>query len=162
MTYIKQYFQRELRAPSDLSPSDLVEYPTQLAPTIIEAIITRGARSFWASDLDHKLGLNALAQFGMELLMGAKRDLIKEVRGIRGRDGEDPSEIDIDVVGVGLYSGAQLVDITRKLGPTEGVTVEGQLAGIDDKLQQLIEAGADPETISGILDGITTIITLLG
>lgn len=155
-----QYFQKAVVIP-DTTTSDLAEYDIRTLPLVVGALETRKASSFYASEADWLRGTLSINRLQKELLMGAKKDIIAEIRHVRGREGGTLAELDIDVVGIGLYAGTQLLDISTKLGPDGFTNLQGELENVNVKLQTLIDNAQTPEDTENILSLLAQIAGLL-
>lgn len=152
---VQPYFQRELVGPLP-TPSDISEYPTQLAPIIVDSLLTRRNRSFWASELDHQRGLQEINLYLIGVLMGAKEDIIREVRDARGNYYGQVLDSSTQAHTIGAYPGTSLNDILlamREIPETD--TLDEHLTDIRAKLQMMLDGAVDPAT------GETTLSTLL-
>lgn len=149
-----QFFQSKVVVPLELD-SDLAEYSIQSVPMLLGALETRKLRSFYASDADTKEAVEQITKLQKELMMGAKRDLIIELRDLRGDYYGTITEKDPDIVAIGQYAGASLNDMLltmREIPATD--TVDEHLTAIRDKIQEYLDGQVDPvtgETVLGIL-----------
>ena len=156
-----QYFQRLVQIPVG-TMGDIAEYDISAVPLFIGALETRKARSFYATEGDWLRGTLAINRLQRSLLMGAVRDLVIEIRGTRGREGEVFGEVDPDIVPIGLYSGVQMKDILSKLGSDPLITIEGQLTDVNMKLQALVDAAQTPDDKAALLGVLQNILLALG
>lgn len=156
-----QYFQKLVQVPISTA-GDIAEYDIATVPLIVGSLETRKARSFYASEGDWLRGTLSINRLQRNMLMGAVRDLVIEIRGVRGRNGEGFADTDPDIVPIGLYSGVQMNDILNKLGTTAGVTLDAELQAINTKLQLLVDNATNPEDQEALLQVLGNILLALG
>ena len=140
--------------------NELCEVATRYVPLVIAAIEGRKARSFWLTPGDHMAAYNHLCAQQAALLMGAKEDIIQEIRDTRGPlNGTDPT--DLVSFPVGTFPGFDLASIAIQLN-TEGQNVAQLQAAAGVKLEEirvLLEAQAESE--GGQLEALLNIVGLL-
>jgi len=155
-----QFFQSQIVIPA-INFSDITEYDIAIVPLVVGALQTRKTRSFYASQVDYEAAYLKISRLQRDLLMGAIRDLVIEVRQTRGFPGETIGDLDPDVVAIGLYPGTQLLDLSTKLGPDGFTNLQLQLEGVNTKLQTLIDSGGTPEDFADIISLLGQVVTLL-
>lgn len=145
---------------ADGTLAELCEVAPRYVPLIISAIEGRKARSFWATPADHSAAYNHLCAQQAALLMGAKDDIIQEVRDVRGPlNGTDPS--DLVSFPVGTFPGWNLGGIGVQLNDGgQNVAQLQTAAGAKlEEIRALLEAQATSE--GGQLDALLNIVALL-
>lgn len=132
---------------------ELVEADPRIVPTLLAAMEPRKTRSSWLSDADFEVGYDALCKQGVALLMGAREDIIREIRGVRGTE-PFTTDTSLESYPVGDYPGAQLADLLRQQ------EVDGEsTAQILVSIRQLIqEQGTDSEELLELLGQIALLL----
>jgi hypothetical protein len=156
-----RYFQSQIEVLPEVE-SDIAEYSVQAVGLLIGALETRKARSFFVASPDWLEAYDQICELQRGLLMGAKRDIIKEIRSARGDFYGDTQNIDPDIVGVGLYAGASLNDVLLAIRPTStSDTVDSQLTAINTKLQTIIDSAQSPEQQEALMTILQNILLAL-
>lgn len=150
-----RFFESQLFLPL-LNNGDIAEYNIRIVPTAISALETRKGRTFWLSDAEHIEAVQELSLLQMGLLMGAKRDIIREIRSARGDYYGSVQTTDPDIVGIGLYAGASLNDVLLAIREdasedTIGTRIDRGNVTLNEIKEALLATGPEGETQLGIL-----------
>lgn len=150
-----QYFQRLVPVPNTTT-GDMAEYDIRIVPLVVGSLETRKARSFFASEADWQRGTLSINRLQESILMGAKEDLIREIRGARGNKFSTVYDTTLAAYPVGSYPGASLNDVLVAIKETpESDSVNEQLTLVVNLLTEIRDGGGTAEDFEGIL-------TLLG
>lgn len=104
------------RRPSSAAPyvgELLVCADVSCVPLILADLEARKTRALWVSDEDFATGYDALCKQEVALLMDAREDIIREIRGVRGSWENLPT--DLESYPVGAFPGVQLQGIEQAL-----------------------------------------------
>lgn len=126
---------------------------TPLVPMTIDALERRKSPAFWYDRQSFELAYNDISRQQWNLLMDAKEDIIREIRGVRGSFGG--ADTTLEAFPVGTYPGVQLRDVVVSLYSDESVNVANLLTEIRNILQT---QGQGDE---GQLDALLQIVALL-
>lgn len=116
------YFESENIAPEDYTTA-MVCIPTRYVPSIVSALETRKARSFWATDADFYRAYQVYTEVQMSLLNDCSEKIVNNIIALRGAGPTQPRD---PVTGVPLVSpsGSTLVDIYSALVRDETTLID--------------------------------------
>jgi hypothetical protein len=154
------YFEKGLSASEELE-GELAEYPVQAVPLLLSALEPRKARHFYKSDGDHTRAVAYITALQAGLLMGAKRDIIIEIRSARGDYYDTVINPDPDITPVGQYSGASTNDVLGALRPRSSQTTILEVLDDIKVAVEAIAADAQAEDNAALLAKLTEIAALL-
>lgn len=133
--------------------AELVEVDPAYVPMLLQDLEPRKVKSLWTSPEQWAIGYDAVCKQQEALLMGAREDIIREIRSARGSI--PPGEpTDLETYPVGSYPGVALADIVGSLN-TNGRSAALILSSIETILQTQAEGEG------GQLDALLQIVALL-
>lgn len=132
---------------------ELVEVAPAYVPMLLQDLEPRKAKSLWTSPEQWAIGYDAVCKQQEALLMGAREDIIREIRDTRGSIPEG-APTDLETYPVGTYPGIQIADVVGSLN-TNGRSAASILASVESILQ------AQGEGEGGQLEALLQIVALL-